>query len=386
MKLEINFKKNSGSSYRASLKNKWLDFICSHMVETRKPKNYWTIERCKEEALKYKNNKAFRNGSSGAYQAAEKNGWIYKINGHFTLLGNSSKRFIYAFEFPNNHVYVGLTYSFEERNKVHYTRGTIFNYIQQTGLEPIFRELILEPVSVEEAKILEEFYLQSYIDKGWVKLNKAKTGSIGLCKVKWTYEACKEEALKYSSRKAFQKGNGSAYKVTIKNNWLEEFCKHMIKLNKISGHWKNKENVIQEALKYNTKKEFSKGSSGAYNAAKKYGWVEQVCLHMKVLQLPKNYWTFEKCIEMANTCTTMSEISSKYGTAYNLILKNKWVIYLSENLQLRANPRGLYTLEICIELAKDCRTLREYKLKALNAYATIHRKGWVDLIKENFKI
>ncbi len=89
-----------------------------------------------------------------------------EINGHFTLLGNHNKRFIYAYEFPDNHVYVGLTYSFEERNKWHNIGGTVFNYSQETGLKPIFIELISEPVDVKDAKILEELHLNNYINKG----------------------------------------------------------------------------------------------------------------------------------------------------------------------------------------------------------------------------
>jgi hypothetical protein len=281
-KTRNEFQKTSGSSYKASEKNKWLDLICSHMIGVRKPKGYWTLELCREEALKYKNNKEFKIGSNGALQAAHNNGWINEINGHFTLLGNKTKRFIYAYEFPNNHVYVGLTYSFEERNRGHNTRGTVFDYIQETGLEPIFRELLLEPVSVEEAKILEEFHLQSYIDKGWFKLNRAKTGAIGGSNLKWTYEACKSEALKYNTRKEFNKENETAYRVSNKNGWSEEICAHMVKVNEAFGHWLNKENVIQEALKYTTKNEFTKGSSGAYSACLRYGWLEEACLHMKL--------------------------------------------------------------------------------------------------------
>jgi hypothetical protein len=89
---------------------------------------------------------------------------------------------------------------------------------------------------------------------------------------------------------------------------------------------------------------------------------------------------------MVNTCETISEIKKKYGAAWNLILKNKWRSHLAEHLQLQTKPVSLYTLEICIELAKNCKTLKEYKSKSKNAYATVHRKGWVDLIKQNFKI
>lgn len=39
----------------------------------------------------------------------------------------------------------------------------------------------------------------------------------------WTYKTCMEESKKYMSRGEFCKGNGSAYKVALKNGWLDDF-------------------------------------------------------------------------------------------------------------------------------------------------------------------
>ncbi len=73
-KTRSEFQKNSGSSYKASAKNKWLDLICNHMIQPIKPRGYWTVERCREEALKYQNHKDFVNGSKSACNTAQKNG------------------------------------------------------------------------------------------------------------------------------------------------------------------------------------------------------------------------------------------------------------------------------------------------------------------------
>ena len=71
-----DFYTNSISSYRSSLKNNWLDEICSHMIELRKPKGYWTKEKCQEESLKYKTRTEFQKNSSRAYHICKKNGWL----------------------------------------------------------------------------------------------------------------------------------------------------------------------------------------------------------------------------------------------------------------------------------------------------------------------
>jgi len=52
------------------------------MIQKRQPKNYWTKERCIEEALKYTKKIDFYNFSSSAYQKSYKNGWVNEICSH----------------------------------------------------------------------------------------------------------------------------------------------------------------------------------------------------------------------------------------------------------------------------------------------------------------
>jgi len=39
----------------------------------------------------------------------------------------------------------------------------------------------------------------------------------------WNYETCKEESLKYKTRKEFQKNKSGAHNISWKNKWLDEF-------------------------------------------------------------------------------------------------------------------------------------------------------------------
>lgn len=71
----IEFEKHARGAYAAARKNKWIrnyDFFQKRMAHNRK----WYYENCKEEAMKYKSRVEFRKGNSGAFQAAEKNGWL----------------------------------------------------------------------------------------------------------------------------------------------------------------------------------------------------------------------------------------------------------------------------------------------------------------------
>lgn len=48
-----------------------------------------------------------------------------------------------------------------------------------------------------------------------------------MIEIKWTFESCKEEALKYNHRKDFAKKSMTAYNKARKNKWLYQICSHM---------------------------------------------------------------------------------------------------------------------------------------------------------------
>ena len=48
-------------------------------------------------------------------------------------------------------------------------------------------------------------------------------GSLGSGVIRWSFEACKKEALKYNTRKDFRKNSGGAYRRAWKNKWLDDF-------------------------------------------------------------------------------------------------------------------------------------------------------------------
>jgi hypothetical protein len=98
----------------------------------------------------------------------------------------------------------------------------------------------------------------------------------------WTLERCIEEALKYNSRREWVKGCRGSNNSAIKNDWMEECCAHMeskVKA-KPSGYW-TLERCKDEGLKYKTKKAFKIGSASCFSTAYKNGWLEICCKHME---------------------------------------------------------------------------------------------------------
>jgi hypothetical protein len=312
------FKKKSPEHYRAALRNKWINQVCSHM----KPRYVkWTKEMVQKEADKYTSRSEFERDSPKAYEAAFYNGWLKDITNHMEYLGNRVSRLVYAYEFPDNSVYVGLTFNKDKRDDQHLKSGSVYQHKVKTNLTPV-RVLKSDYIPAQEASKLEQNILQNYLENGWNILNKVSAGNLGgntpkytenmvkdiASKYKtqydfrknepkaydaakrygwfdnlglkstfntWDYESVKNEALRYKNRNEFRKNNIGAYDYAKRNNILDDITKHMER----RTQW-TKDLAQIEAFKYNTRIDFAKNSKKAYDAAIKYGWIEDITKHM----------------------------------------------------------------------------------------------------------
>jgi predicted GIY-YIG superfamily endonuclease len=312
-------------AYQAALKKGFLDRICTHMIPDTYPRNYWTFERCKKEARKYKSRKEFFINSSSAYGSATKNDWLDICCSHMKRIGNRHHKLIYAYEFPDKAVYIGLTFDIENRQKHRDNSITdaVSQYIRKTKQTPQ-RKILTELLPVNEAIVREGKFMKLYAKKGWKILNKAKVGAIGGNVIKWTQEACQAEARKYNSKSEFYKCSASAYGKALEKGWLDEMCAHMISLKKPNNYW-TKERCKQEALKYNTRVEFGLMSGSAYNKALKMKWLDDICTHIVLLRKPNNYWTYELCRAEALKFKSRFEFSKNNRNAYQASRAHGWL-------------------------------------------------------------
>lgn len=233
------FRKESNTAYNHARKEGFLDAICLHMEERIKPAGYWTYERCKTEALKYGNKVDFFWNSGGANHACRVNGWIEDVCAHMN----------------NPHVVSG-----------YWTYDNVKDSIK--GCKTVLEFVTYykrEYTAAQKAGFLEKLY----DDLGLERAPRGKTR-------KWTLETVREEAMKYSTRNDFNKGNPSAYVTAGVNGWTDEVCKHMnTKKSKPNGYWKDYHNCKKEAEKYETRSEFCKGCGAAYRHSSKSGWLDE---------------------------------------------------------------------------------------------------------------
>lgn len=131
-----------------------------------------------------------------------------------------------------------------------------------------------------------------------------------------------EESKRFSNRTEFKKRSGNAYDSARKNKWLDEMT--WLSNNKDKrpkGYWKNRENMMKEAMKYASKDEFQKGNLYAFLAAHKYGYIEEMEWMVKQKQHKNGYWTYENIEKEALKYNTKTDFFRGNQTAYRAALK-----------------------------------------------------------------
>ena len=270
-KTRSEFSTGSGA-YRVALKNKWINDVCSHMKELHKPKGYWTYQNILATANTFETRTAFANSNGCAYNTALKNNWIDDICDHMKPAGNKYKRVIYRLEFPNKTAYVGLTCNPRRRFNNNFKN---YNYLVQDAIEEHgYPKVIISTVwyNFEEIGNAERSGIEYLEYLGWSILNINKPGSLGGLKLKWDYNNVLKEAKNYNSRTKFCHGSGSAYRVALKNKWINSACNHMKELHKPKGYW-TYQNVCKEAKKHNSRTSFQNNSCSSYKVALKNNWL-----------------------------------------------------------------------------------------------------------------
>jgi len=131
-----------------------------------------------------------------------------------------------------------------------------------------------------------------------------------------------EVSKNFKNRTEFKKKCGMAYDSARHHRWLDEMTwlgndvgRHP------KGYWKDKEHIMDEAMKYSTKEEFQKGNLTAFLAAYKYGYIDDMHWLVKQKQHKNGYWNYKHIEEEALKYNTKTEFFKGNQTAYRAALK-----------------------------------------------------------------
>lgn len=142
---------------------------------------------------------------------------------------------------------------------------------------------------------------------------------------KWIhYETCEKESRKYTNRADFWRFSRSAYRQALKNNWLDKFTWLVPQCNK-KGFW-TYQKCKEEALKYKTFYDFEKNSVTAAQKSRKMGWIKDfVWLKPKKKERKIIKWTFLNCFSEALKYHKKIDFRNKSNVAYQSSVRRKWL-------------------------------------------------------------
>lgn len=444
-------KSKDKQAYVRATKDGWTELF-SHFILLRKPNGYYTLDQCKKDASIYSSRTEMIKKNSGLYRIININGWDDVCFAHMKRKMTLKQRHIYAFEFPDNYVYVGLTCQPERRKRVHLgledknnperrKKSSVYLHMIKTKLKPEFKQLTIDPIPEDEAPKKEKQWINEYKKNGWILLNKARAGSLGAMRTKWTlkyvneiaskhtireefnkeippyvkkglkdegkweniiahmkktrryvdewnYEDCKKAAQLCKSRSEFQKRFSGGKKFAERNNWLDEFFPiknvQIEKRKKIRKKHENFNDCKREALKYKTRGDFYKNSSEYFRAAKRMGILDEICEHMKVKPLKlKPEILLEDIRETALQYKTRWEWGKNKPREYRIAYKNGWLDEVCSHMKpvtsQQLNP-DIYTFETCLQEAKKYKYKTHFKSGSKYHYFTAKKMGWLDEI------
>ena len=330
-------KERSQRAYSVILKNGWMsDYtwllpvdVLRHQKRPNRVK--WSYEKCREHALKFDTLAEFRKSNPTIYTISKRNGWIDDFD-WLSRKGNiytSRTDNVYAYFFGGlNSVYVGRTIEPKSRDLSHNTssRSTVFRFATDNSITVPEMTILESGLTVMEGLVREDYYCNKYRDEGWNILNIARTGvksgSIGgIGHGKWKYGSCYREAQKYRTLKEFRKKSPAAYNKACKNRWVGDYI-WLERPHHESNYW-TYEKCYEEARKYVTRKQFSKGNCSAYTKACNNGWIDDYVW----LESPRTAfkWDYENCYNEARKYTRMADFRNGCGTAYNVSRENRWL-------------------------------------------------------------
>lgn len=447
-----------------------------------KPNNYWTYENCKEEALKYENRNDFKLKSNGAYASSRRNGWLDGVCSH--IINNINPRNFWTYERCKEEALKYETRSeFQHKCGSGYVRARVNNYLNNICSHMIESSKSLSEYTKEECMNEAQKYQfrKDFIKCSWSYYESARRNGYikEICcnyRQKWAgywndIERCRTEALKHSSRKMFRDNCASAHDSALRNGWLDEICLHMLRkgnkmkrciyryiftdnstyvglthdlderksnrkkntndsvishINKtkltpkitqltdylpideavkleeeyrlkyIAEGWNvlnrvkcgslggntlfwTYDKIIEVASECTTKKEFNEKYHGAYLAAHKIRVIDDVCSHMIPHIMPKEYWTYDNCEKEFLKYNTLCKLKKFRSICYKSALENDWIDKLSKHmLPFKKQNKFKHTYEFCEKITQTYDNYSSFIKNESTLLYHIVKNGWKD--------
>jgi len=284
-------------------------------------------EECAAEAKKYVRRAHFQKLARSVYSKARKMGWLDEVCAHMEVHGGCMTRQVYTITSTSARVvYVGLSHDPETRYKAHLRARQPAICSLLSGLHQ-FR--VSPRMSAPQAAALERASIAAYRDAGLSVVNVSTGGALGGATVKWTLKKCRSVAVKHSTRVEFQRQSKGAYQAARKYGWLADICGHM---SKQRMSW-TREICVAEAKAYSNISAFKNANHAAYSACFRLQVTEAAFAHMeRAVRAP---WTFEECKTAALMFQTRGDFENGCGGAYQAAHARGWIDDICQHMRKR---------------------------------------------------
>jgi predicted GIY-YIG superfamily endonuclease len=235
--------------------------------------------------------------------------------------------------------------------------------------------------------------------------------------MKWTYEKCKQEALKYNTRKELRQNNTALASKIFREKWYELF-NHMEhvgnKYNRLIYVYEFPDNHCYVGLTFNinerNRKHLSSEKSFVFIHRKETGLepklviktdyinVEEASIMESIIENEyknngwtilnkaktggigggKIKWTYQKCKEEITKYNNMTDVCVKSKGLYYALKTNGWVEELCSHID-RSKTRGLWNnKEKCYNEAIKYKNISEFRLNCWAGYNYSKINGWLN--------
>lgn len=264
----------------------------------------------KEDCIKIANNyiylKDFYTKEKNIYTKCVRNKWVEEVTKNLIKCNSLKKRCLYAIYFPNNTIYIGLTYNFSKRINQHLTsKGAVYEYIKDTNIHPIKIKQLTSYMNDDKIQIYEQKVINFFHWLGFTTLNRNKGGSLGQVLSHITKDECKEKLkLINFNLTIFRKKYQKYYNKCLKEQWLLDLIPNYQKTNKIEL---TKDECKKIALKYKTRTDFYRNETSIYNYAQRNNFLDYVLSSFTHLKAKKEIEQYSINGDYINTYKSISD-------------------------------------------------------------------------------
>lgn len=189
-----DFKNNSRGAYDAAKNKNWLkDYTWLKLKQ--KAQGYWTVERCLEEAKKYKSRSEYWKTGCTGYSVLKNKGLLHLLNDIYGKPLNAKK----------------------DKPKIEKKESVPWNkkWDKQACIEESKKYSTINEFRCAKNNAYGVSLRNGWLDEfTWLKRQ---------WQPKWNEDSCFKEAQKYTRIIDFQKNNRSAYNAAYKNGWLKSY-------------------------------------------------------------------------------------------------------------------------------------------------------------------